>query len=110
MAEKSGTRRNERIPAEELVEVTWKDRAGQEKFAKARTLDISESGMRVEMPEALDKQTYVALRSNSLSLHGTASVRSCTRQATKYLIGLEFSGGLKWKPKRTVAGEQSKLS
>jgi hypothetical protein len=100
MAEKSGIRRDDRIPTEELVEITWKDRTGQEKFAKARTLDVSELGMRIEMPEPLDKQTYVALRSNALSLHGTASVRSCMRQATKYLIGLEFSGGLKWKPKR----------
>jgi hypothetical protein len=99
MAEKSGIRRDDRIPASELVEVTWKDRSGQEKFAKGRTLDISASGMRIEVPEPLDKQTYVALRSNALSLHGTASVRSCTRQAAKYLVGLEFSGGLKWKPK-----------
>jgi hypothetical protein len=56
-------------------------------------------GMRIEVPEPLEKQAYVTLRSNALSLHGRASVRSCTRQGTKYLVGLEFSGGLKWKPK-----------
>jgi PilZ domain len=99
MAEKGGIRRDDRIRTDQMVEVTWKDRSGQEKFARARTLDISELGMRVEMPEALDKLIYVTLRCSALSLHGTASVRSCVRQATKYLIGLEFSGGLKWKPK-----------
>ena len=77
----------------------WKDRSGQEKFAKARSLDISERGMRIEVPEPLEKQAYVTLRSSALSLQGTASVRSCTRLGAKYLVGLEFSGGLKWKPK-----------
>ena len=99
MADKTGIRRDARIPAEELVEITWKDRFGQEKFAKARTLNVSEMGMRVEMPEPLDRLAYVTFRSSALALHGTASVRSCTRQAAKYLVGLEFSGGLKWKPK-----------
>jgi hypothetical protein len=99
MEEKSGIRRDERKSAAELVELTWKDRSGQEKFAKARSLDISELGMRIEVPEELEKQAYVTLRSNALSLHGTASVRSCTRKGTKYLVGLEFSGGLRWKPK-----------
>jgi len=99
MEEKSGIRRDERKSATEMVELTWKDRSGQEKFAKARSLDISELGMRIEVPEPLEKQAYVTLRSDALSLHGRASVRSCTRQGTKYLVGLEFSGGLKWKPK-----------
>jgi len=99
MEEKSGIRRDERKPAAELVEVTWKDRYGQEKFAKARSMDISELGMRIEVPEPLEKQAYVTLRSNALALHGSASVRSCTRKGTKYLVGLEFSGGLRWKPK-----------
>src|ERR1700685_1124885 len=99
MEEKGGIRRDERKTAAEQVEVTWKDRSGQEKFAKARSLDISAQGMRIEVPEPLEKQAYVSLRSDALALHGTASVRSCTRKGTKYLVGLEFSGGLKWKPK-----------
>lgn len=104
MAEKSGIRRDDRIPSTELVEVTWKDRYGQEKFAKARTLDVSELGMRIEVPEPLEKLAYVTFRSSALALHGSASVRSCVRQGTKYLVGLEFSGGLKWKPKGSSAG------
>lgn len=104
MAEKTGIRRDDRIPAEELVEINWKDRYGQEKFAKARTLNVSELGMRIEMPEPLERLAFVTFRSMPLSLHGSASVRSCTRQGTKYLVGLEFSGGLKWKPKAPPAG------
>jgi hypothetical protein len=79
--------------------VVWKDRAGEDKFINGRALDISESGMRIEVSEPMEKQTYVTLQCVSLGLHGTASVRTCTRKGMKYVVGLEFSGGMKWKPK-----------
>jgi hypothetical protein len=63
------------------------------------TTDISESGIRLEVREPIDKQTYVTLQCPTLGLHGTASVRTCTRKGTKFVVGLEFSGGLRWKPK-----------
>jgi len=64
-----------------------------------KCLDVSESGMRVEVSESIDRQTYVTVQSTPLALHGRASVRTCARKGTKYVLGLEFSGGLKWKPK-----------
>ena len=54
------------------------------------------------MGEPLEKQTYVTLQSPGLGLHGTASVRTCARKGMKYIVGLEFSAGLKWKPKSLV--------
>jgi hypothetical protein len=41
--------------------------------------------------------------------HGSASVRSCSRKCTKYVVGLEFSAGMKFKPKppKDVAPEAS---
>jgi len=80
------------------VQLSWTDRSGDQKFAYAKILDLSESGMRVEAREQLAKQAYVALRADQIGLQGSASVRSCTKQGTKYVVGLEFSGGLKWKP------------
>jgi len=62
-------------------------------------MDISPSGMRAEISEPIDKQTYVTLQGAVLGVQGTASVRSCARKGTKYILGLEFSGGLQWKPK-----------
>ena len=55
--------------------------------------------MRVEMREPLAKQAYVAFRADQIALQGSASVRSCVKRDAKHVIGLEFSGGLKWKPK-----------
>jgi len=66
--------------------------------SRGRLVDVSEAGMRVELPEPLEKLTYLTLRADGLKLHGTASVRSCTRKGLKYVVGLEFSGGLQWKP------------
>lgn len=99
MDEKSGVRRDSRVPAAERVLVTWRDREGNEKFAYAQTVDVSEFGMRIQVPEPLPERGYVTFRADSLDLQGTASVRSCVRKGAKYLAGLEFSGGLRWEPK-----------
>lgn len=72
---------------------------GEQKFAYAQILDVSESGMRVELREALARQAYVSLRADQIGLQGSASVRSCVKKGNKFIAGLEFSGGLKWKPK-----------
>ncbi len=72
---------------------------GEQKFAYARILDVSESGLRVELREALARHAYVSLRADHIALQGSASVRSCVKKGSLYLVGLEFSGGMKWKPK-----------
>jgi len=64
-----------------------------------RSLDVSPAGMRIEISEPIDKQTYLTVQCVALGLHGTASVRSCARKGMKYVLGLEFSTGIKWKPK-----------
>jgi len=100
MAEKGNLRRHNRTQSRSIVELVWKDRLGNEKFTKARTLDISESGMRVEVPEQIAEGSYVTFRADELSLHGRGSVKTCRGKGIKYVVGLEFSGGMKWKPKR----------
>ena len=93
-----GTRRHERSEISGLVQLSWKDRAGADKFSTARVLNISEVGMRIELPEPLPEQSYVTLRADKLKLIGRASVRTCQRKGSRYWIGLEFSGDMKWKP------------
>ena len=92
-------RRHQRTAKSTPVQIIWKDRQGQDRFVNGRILDVSESGLRVEVSDPIEKQTYVTLQSPGLGLHGTASVRTCARKGMKYLVGLEFSAGLKWKPK-----------
>ena len=99
MADKGNLRRHSRMNAQCVVQLVWKDQLGNEKFTKARTLDVSESGLRLEVPERIPERSYVSFRVDELGLHGTASVRSCNGKGLKYIVGLEFSVGMKWKPK-----------
>jgi hypothetical protein len=87
------------MDSQAIVHINWKDQLGNDKFTKARTLDVSEAGIRVEVPERIPERSYVTFRADELSLHGTASVRTCNPKGLKYIVGLEFSTGLKWKPK-----------
>jgi len=81
--------------------LNWTDARGTEKFITGQIIDISESGMRIQTRESLARQTYVTLRADQIGLHGRASVRTCVKQGTKHVVGLEFAGGLKWKPKES---------
>jgi hypothetical protein len=40
--------------------------------------------------------TKVCFKSDSLALSGSGTVRHCKKQKAKYIIGLEFAGGLQW--------------
>jgi hypothetical protein len=91
-------RRHWRSTKSALAYIVWSDRTGEDKFANGRTVGISESGIRIEVAEPLEKQTYVTLQCSALGLRGRASVRSCARKGMKYIVGLEFSSGLRWRP------------
>jgi hypothetical protein len=95
-------RRYDRLEIAVPVDLMWTDRQGHERFATARSVDVCESGMRVQVPEALPDRSYVRLRADKISLAGSASVRTCLKKGTKFLVGLEFSGGMKWKRPLTV--------
>jgi len=85
------------------VQLVWQGRGGVDQFVSGKTLDVSASGMRVEVSAPIEKQTYVTVQCAALGLHGRASVRTCARKGTKFLIGLEFSAGLQWKAKNEPA-------
>ena len=87
------------MPANAAASLSWIDAQGNKQFVNAAVINISESGIRVESRAPLKAQTYVTIQSKELGLNGQASVRSCVKQKTNWAIGLEFSGGMKWKPK-----------
>jgi len=39
----------------------------------------------------------VPFGADRIALAGSASVRSCVKKGTKFMVGLEFSGGMTWK-------------
>ena len=100
MDNKGDLRRHHRRQITASVQLSWTEVQGTEKFITGRIIDVSESGMRVQMREPLAKQTYGALRADQIGLQGRASVRTCVKHGLNHVVGLEFSGGLKWKPKK----------
>jgi len=100
-------RRHGRVTMDSPVQVLWKDPSGTEMSVHGRTVDISETGLRIKVPVPIEKGVYVGFNASKVPLQGTASVRSCKRQEVGYLVGLEFSGNLRWKPK-TGAGPGNK--
>ena len=104
MGTRHDLRRHERRPCEHIVTVLWRDARGDNKFANARAVDISERGMRLHMPEAPPLHSYVTLRASKLGILGNASVRYCFRTATSnFAVGAEFTAGLAWVPGKESA-------
>ena len=100
-------RRQDRADISVPVEVMWTDRFGHERYTTAQSIDISSSGMRIQVPEPLPERSYVRLRADRLALAGSASVRTCSKKGTKFLLGLEFAGGLSWKAPRVSKSPDS---
>jgi len=98
MSHEGELRRHARAEKSAAVQIGWQDR-GVDKFVNGRSLNVSPTGIRVEVSEPIDKQSYVTVQCPALGLHGRASVRTCARKGMKYVLGLEFSAGLQWKPK-----------
>ena len=98
MSLKRNRRGHNRTALSSVVRIGWKDRFGNEKFANTQSIDVSEMGIRIEMSEPIEQRSFVMLRDEELGLHGTASVRTCIGKGTKYVVGLEFSRGMKWTP------------
>jgi hypothetical protein len=70
----------------------WTDRAGQSRWAMVRILDLSDSGVRLEVPQPIETLCAISFSSDDMKLSGQATVRFCRRQGTKYVVGAEFSG------------------
>jgi len=91
-------RRQDRVSCSQTVTVMWRDNRGEDKFANAQALDVSSHGLRLQLPEAVPYQTSLTLRAAKLGLHGRASVRHCARKGTRFAVGVQFAGDLRWNP------------
>ena len=62
------------------------------KYARVRIFDLSQSGVRLELPEPVDGRAVISICSDDMKVQGQATVRFCRRQGTKYVVGAEFVG------------------
>ena len=76
----------------------------------ARVLNISEEGIAVEIPEPAQLVSRVKLQADKHRLLGEGTVRHCRRVGAKYIIGIEFVDGLRWRAPAEPVTEPITLS
>jgi hypothetical protein len=79
-----------------VLEVSWLDVNGRMKVTKTRVLNISEDGIAFQLPEEI-MPLLVRFRSERYNVEGVGAVKQCRRTGSKYLVGLEFTEGLRWR-------------
>jgi hypothetical protein len=84
-------RREQRRFTNVMFAVVWQDARGQTKTVRARGLNLSKSGMRIESAEEFKPGAPVCLQAERHNLTGKATVRNCMRRGGSYIIGLEFT-------------------
>jgi len=84
-------RRNKRIPYAGVIQVSWVDVTGQPTFVRGRCLDLSDDGLRMELPVSVPVRTLVTLKFDRIHLTGTASARHVRRAGLKFIVGFELS-------------------
>src|SRR5438309_2181368 len=78
-----------------VLQVWWLDMAGKMRVTRTRALDISEDGLSLQLPEAV-MPLLIRFQSEKFKVKGKGVVRHCRRAARGYVVGLKFSGGLRW--------------
>ena len=84
-------RAGERRPFQGAVQVSWQTRSGEMKTIRAKCVDLSDLGARIECDAPIDLHTNVYLQAPAYGLMGNASVRYCRRSGIKHIVGLLFS-------------------
>lgn len=90
-------RRDSRLLFSGKIGLTWATPTGDACARNGECIDVSPSGLKVKVDTPIATRTVVTVRAKELVLHGSASVRSCTRSGVRYIIGLEFVGGMRWQ-------------
>jgi PilZ domain len=85
------TRRHRRVLCVGPVRLNWEDTHGQSKFATARCIEVSESGMRIECPVPIHAGATIMLNAERIRLSGPAKVKRVVRSHGKYVLGVELA-------------------
>ena len=92
------SRRSRRFAVEAgQLQVAWLDKTGKMRTTRTQALNISETGMALQLPEAV-MPLLVRFESERFKVKGAGTVRYCRRIGGKYIVGLEFTEGLRWIP------------
>lgn len=91
-------RRDSRLAYKGKISLIWANDHGEPCARNGECIDVSSRGIKIKLDDQIPARTVVTVRARELALHGSASVRSCTRSGVRYILGLEFVGGMTWQP------------
>src|SRR5258708_2433830 len=84
-------RRHHRIPYAGPIRVSWPDASGNPCFAIGKCIEVSESGLRIEVSANIPARTILQMNAERIKFSGSATVRHVERRGAKYILGLELS-------------------
>ena len=96
LAEKRASRRYTVAP--EFPKASWMSVKGDLRTDDIRVLNVSESGMALELPERPQDGTQIWLRHEKHHLDCYLLVRHCYEHGRKFVVGVQFTEGLHWTP------------
>jgi PilZ domain-containing protein len=84
-------RHQQRVPYAGPIRIGWSDSSGETKYTQGKCVDISEGGLRIEVPVAIPAGTRLILNADRIKVSGSASVKAVTRRGGRFILGLELS-------------------
>lgn len=90
-------RRNPRFVLGSPVGVSWQDSHGRYRTSQAKGVDFCETGAQVELTEPVELRSMMTIRSEKHRVPVSATVRYCVRRGPRFRIGMEFTGGCRWR-------------
>jgi EAL and modified HD-GYP domain-containing signal transduction protein len=94
---KANSRRKVRHGVQGSIQVLWEDSTGREQITMAQLLNVSVSGLQLQMVDRIPLHTAVSCSAPKMGVSGRGVVRYCNPSKGKYVIGLEFSNGTGWR-------------
>jgi len=87
---KKNKRLHERTTCAVHVFVAWTDEHGVDRYVKGKCVEISETGVRLELQQPIPYLSYVTLRLEGAGLAASARVRHVSRRGLSAVVGLEL--------------------
>jgi hypothetical protein len=86
----SNKRRAPRKAIEAPIDLQWNTDSGDKRLESCRAIDISDTGVCVELPEALPLQRHVLVRMPGLDMAALAQVKHCEWRSSVFTVGLNL--------------------
>ena len=90
---RANNRFHDRLPVKCRFSIYADDQTGQ-RCIVGRGINMTTSGALVEAAEPIRPKTLVYVKADGLGLMGSATVRHCTQNGSKFRIGLHFPNPL----------------